>query len=99
MKAHLLHRDSEFDWRPPLEEAALREATRNGRRNQKRTCDPLRGLPWNAETLTADLALTTLFETMAQGDDCVFEVSRRVVLGGVSGDIDTISYRQAVLQD
>ena len=99
MKAHLLHRDSEFDWRPPLEEAALREAARNGRRNQTRTCDPLRGLPWNADTLTADLALTTLFETMAHGDDCVFEVSRRAVLAGVSGDIDTISYRQAVLQD
>ncbi|HVY57724.1 MAG TPA: DNA mismatch repair protein MutS [Xanthobacteraceae bacterium] len=82
-----------------MEEAALREAARNGRRNQTRTCDPQRGLPWNAETLTADLALRTLFETMAQDDDCVFEVSRRVVLGGVSGDIDTIRYRQAVLQD
>ena len=99
MKAHLLYRDRDFDWRPPLETAALREAAREGRRNQKQSCDPARGLPWNRDTLTADLALTTLFETMSQGDDSVFEVSRRVVLGGVNGDIETIRYRQAVLQD
>jgi hypothetical protein len=99
MKAHLLYRASDFDWRPPLEVAAARADARAGRRNQTRPVDPARGLPWNAEALTADLALTTLFETMAQGDECVFEVSRRVLLGGVSGDIETIQYRLAVLRD
>jgi len=99
MKAHLLHCDRDFDWRPPLEEAALKEAARAGRRNQTCTCDPSRGLPWNLDALTADLALNTLFETMAQGDQHIFEVARRVLLCGVSGDLETIRYRQAVLQD
>ncbi len=99
MKARLLYRDRDFDWRPPLEEAALKEAARAGRRNQTRTCDSSRGLPWNTDALTTDLALGTLFETMAQGDDYIFEVARRVLLCGVSSDIETIGYRQAVLLD
>ncbi len=36
---------------------------------------------------------------MAQGDDCVFEVARRVILAGVTSDLETIHYRQAILQD
>ena len=57
------------------------------------------GLPWNDEALTTDLGLNTLFVTMARGDDCVFEAARRVILAGVTGDLDTIHYRQAILQD
>jgi hypothetical protein len=62
----------------------LREAARTGRRYQIEHFDPRSGLPWNAEALTADLALTTLFDAMAAGDDCVFEVSRKVILSAVT---------------
>jgi hypothetical protein len=100
MKAHLLYRSRDFDWKWALQAAAEREASRTGRRSyQSQTFDPQVGLPWNAEALTADLALTTLLNTMARDDDCVFEVARKVLLAGVEGDLDTIRYRQAILRD
>ncbi|MBI4012356.1 MAG: DNA mismatch repair protein MutS [Candidatus Rokubacteria bacterium] len=100
MKAHLLHRSRDFDWKWALQAAAEREARRTGRRSyQSQSVDPRSGLPWNAEALTTDLALTTLFNAMARDDDCVFEVSRKVLLAGVTGDLETIRYRQAILQD
>ncbi len=99
MKAHLLDRSRDFDWREPLQAAAARAAARSGRQYRGQNFDPRSGLPWNGEALTTDLALNTLFDAMACGDDCVFEVARRVVLAGVDGNIDTIRYRQSVLQD
>jgi hypothetical protein len=99
MKARLLHPDRDSDWRTPLQAAAIREAARNRRQIRMQEFDRRAGLPWNDEALTADLGLATLFETMADGDDCVFEVSRRVVLGGVRGDPATIRHRQAILRD
>jgi len=100
MKARLLHRRQDFDWKWALQAAAEREATRTGRRSDRsQASDRRSGLPWNAEALTADLALTTLFNAMARDDDCVFEVARTVILAGVKGDLDTIRYRQGVLQD
>jgi ABC-type hemin transport system ATPase subunit len=102
MKARLLHRDRDFDWLWSLEAAAVRAATRTGRRHyrdKERPFDPNSGLPWHADALTADLALTTLFEAMALGDDCIYEVSRKVILTAVTGDLETIRYRQDVLQD
>jgi hypothetical protein len=100
MKCHLLFRDKDFDWRWALQAAAKREALRSGRRySTSSQSEGTSALPWNAEVLTADLALETLFGAMSQGDDIVFEVARRVVLDGVCGDLDTIRYRQEVLQD
>jgi hypothetical protein len=99
MKAGLLYRDRDFDWRTPLSAAAAREAERPRRQMRGQDFDRRAGLPWNEQALTADLALTTLFEAMARGDDCVFEVARRVIFAGLHGDLDAISYRQAVLQD
>jgi hypothetical protein len=99
MKAHLLYPRRDFDWRTPLQAAAIREAARNRRQIRMQDFDRRAGLPWNDEALTADLGLETLFETMANGDDCIFEVSRRVVLGGVRGDLATIRHRQAILRD
>jgi hypothetical protein len=100
MKAHLLYRDREFDWRWALAAAADRESRRTGRRSQPSgTFDPRAGLPWNAEALTTDLGLTTVLEAMARDDDCVFEVARRVLLAGVQGDLETIRYRQAIVED
>lgn len=100
MTAHLLYRDRTFDWRWALAAAAEREARRTGRRSpQSPTFDPRAGLPWNADALTTDLGLTTVFEAMARDDDCVFEVARKVLLASVQGDLETIRYRQAILQD
>jgi hypothetical protein len=100
MKARLLYRGRDFDWKWALQAAAEREAGRTGRRyHRTQGFDPRSGLPWNAGALTTDLALDTLFAAMAHDDDCVFEVARKVVLAGVKGDLDTIRYRQAILQD
>jgi hypothetical protein len=96
----LLHRNEEFDWKWALQAAAEREGARTGRRQARSgEFDPRSGVPWNAEALTADLSLGTLFDAMAREDDCVFEVARKVILGGVAGDLQTIRYRQEILQD
>ncbi|HXH14097.1 MAG TPA: DNA mismatch repair protein MutS [Alphaproteobacteria bacterium] len=100
MKAHLLYRSRDFDWQCALQAAAERQATRTGRRYPRSPeFDPRSGLPWNAEALTADLALNTLFNAMARDDDCIFEVARKVILAGVKGDLETIRYRQSIVQD
>ena len=56
-------------------------------------------LPWNEQALTQDLALNTLFKAMAQGDKFVLEVVRKVLLSGFDNDLETIHYRQNILQD
>jgi hypothetical protein len=99
MKAHLLYRSKDYDWKWAAQAEAVRDARRSGRRYQPKDFNPQSGLPWNEKVLTADLALTTLFNAMALNDDCVFEVARSVILAGVSGDLDTIRYRQDILQD
>jgi hypothetical protein len=102
IKAHLLYRNQDLDWKWVLGAAAERETTRTGRRyhrNDDLHFVPRSVLPWNAEALTEDLALNTVFEAMAQGDDCVFEAAKMVILAGVKGDFDTIRYRQHILQD
>ncbi len=60
--------------------------------------DPDRELPFNTADLVQDLALTTLFEAMAQKDRFVLEVVRQVLLLG-GDDINTIRYRQDILAD
>jgi hypothetical protein len=97
MKARLLYRDSDFDWRTPLQAAV--EAARNRRPARGPAIDPRAGLPWNEGALTADLGLDTLFQVIAREDECIFEVARRVIFSGAQGDLDAILYRQSVLQD
>lgn len=63
-----------------------------------RDFDLQRPLPPHAPALTQDLELTTLFNAMALGDKFVFEVAREAVLSSVT-DLDTIRYRQHMLQD
>lgn len=100
MKAHLLYRDRDFDWQGAIAAATEREFIRSGRRFRKDQASDWRSkLPWNADALTADLALTPMLEAMAGSDDHVFEVSRRIILDGVAGNLDVIRYRQGILQD
>jgi hypothetical protein len=100
MKARLLHPQADFPWQWAKQAAAERSARRTGYRSYRpEGFDPRSGLPWNAEDLLSDLGLLPLLETMAQEDDWIFEVSRRVLLEGTSGDLDVVLYRQAVLQD
>jgi MutS domain V len=56
-------------------------------------------LPWNEAALTADLAVDTLLNAMANGDKTILETANKVVLAGVDGDAATIGHRRAVLQD
>jgi len=58
-----------------------------------------RPLPWNADALVKDLGLETLFHAMAQGDEFILDVVRRVVLSGPENGIETVRYRQGVLRD
>jgi hypothetical protein len=100
MKARLLYPHAEFPWQWAAQAAAERSARRTGYRSYRAEgFDPRAGLPWNADDLLTDLGLVPLLETMAGEDDWIFEVSRRVLLEGTSGDLDVVLYRQAVLQD
>lgn len=61
--------------------------------------DPDQKLPSNEEILAKDLELETLFNAMALKDRFIFKVAKKAVLGGNKNDIDTLLYRQSILQD
>jgi DNA mismatch repair ATPase MutS len=63
-----------------------------------RDFDMAAGLPANELALTEDLALDTLFDGMASGDEFLLEVARRAVLSSLT-DTDAIGYRQRILED
>ncbi len=56
-------------------------------------------LPANEEALMQDLELETLFNAMALGDEFLFEVAKKAVIGGMNTDLETIRYRQRILKD
>ncbi|HSI14216.1 MAG TPA: DNA mismatch repair protein MutS [Chthoniobacter sp.] len=56
-------------------------------------------LPSHHEALIQDLNLETLFGAMAGDDEYLHEAARQVMLKSFSDDIETIQYRQAILQD
>ncbi|HXF93963.1 MAG TPA: hypothetical protein VNK46_14515 [Nitrospiraceae bacterium] len=58
-----------------------------------------RDLQGHERLLLQDLELNTLFRTMANGDEFLFDVARTVLLSGLENDVDTVLYRQAVLKD
>jgi len=55
-------------------------------------------LPPYTVDLSRDLALNALFEAMAQGDDFLMEVIRRVMFTSLN-ETEVISYRQEILKD
>ncbi len=95
MKAWLLFRDRDF---ATPQELLVSEFDRR-RRGSQPGFDPHGELPWNAPALTQDLELNVLFNAMALGDEFLFEVAKKAVLGGMENDVDTIHHRQAILQD
>jgi DNA mismatch repair ATPase MutS len=60
--------------------------------------DLQRKLPANDQALTQDLALNTLFDAMALGDEFLLEVAKKAVLSSLN-DPDSILYRQNILKD
>jgi DNA mismatch repair ATPase MutS len=60
--------------------------------------DLQRAFPPYEQALIQDLELPTLFNAMARGDKLIFEVVKRVLLSSLK-DLETIRYRQQILQD
>lgn len=55
--------------------------------------------PWNGPDLVQDLQLDPVLNTMAAGDEFLYEVARIALLSGLGNVPDVIEYRQAVLRD
>jgi DNA mismatch repair ATPase MutS len=107
MKVFLLHPDQDFAVKPELRDAIFGAmasgdlfALANVRRDlaHGRSPGPPAGPPGTDDVLTQDLELKTLWNTMAAGDEFLFEMARRAVLSSL-GDPDAIVYRQRVLAD
>ncbi|MBV8816147.1 MAG: DNA mismatch repair protein MutS [Verrucomicrobia bacterium] len=56
-------------------------------------------LPWNEQALVHDLGLDVVLAVMAQRDKFLFAASKEIILSSLATDVDTILYRQRVLQD
>jgi len=56
-------------------------------------------LPCHESALMQDLELGTLLHAMAGDDKFLFEVARKALLLGLQNDLETILYRQEILQD
>jgi DNA mismatch repair ATPase MutS len=63
-----------------------------------RDFDAEQALPANADMLTQDLELNTLFQAMAQGDEYLYKVAQRAVLSSLEAP-EAVRYRQEILQD
>jgi DNA mismatch repair ATPase MutS len=106
MKVFLLHRDQDFAVKPELRDAIFGAmasgdlfAITNARRDlahERRPGPP--AAPASDDVLAQDLELETLWNTMAAGDEFLFEMAKRGVLSSLS-DPDAIVYRQRVLAD
>lgn len=64
-----------------------------------RDLDLEEALPALAEQTRRDLDLDTLCEAMADGDDFLLQVARHVLLSSGGNDVETVFYRQHVLED
>ena len=87
MKALLMHRDRDF---LTIEEIPREERYRNYGQRQ---------LSPHERALMQDLEVDTVLRAMAGDDPFLLEVARRALLAGLSNDVDTVLYRQAILKD
>ena len=67
--------------------------------HRDRDFDMKQSLPWNERALTQDLELDTLLRAMADNDEFLFDVARKAIFSGFQNDVDTILYRQEIIQD
>ncbi len=67
--------------------------------HRDRDFDMKQSLPWNERALTQDLELDTLLRAMADNDEFLFDVARKAIFSGFQNDVDTILYRQEIVQD
>jgi len=107
MKVFLLHPDQDFAVKPELRDVIFGAmasgdlfAITNVRRDLERgrLPGPSAAPPGSDAVLTQDLELKTLWNTMAAGDEFLFEMAKRGVLSSLS-DPGAIVYRQRVLAD
>jgi DNA mismatch repair ATPase MutS len=107
VKVFLLHKDKDFAVKPELRDAIFGAmasgdlfAITNVRRNLQRgrNSGSIAAPPGSDDVLTQDLELQTLWNTMAAGDEFLFEMAKRGVLSSLS-DPAAIVYRQRVLAD
>jgi DNA mismatch repair ATPase MutS len=107
VKVFLLHRNQDFAVKPELRDAIFGAmesgdlfAITNARRNLERApgSGSIPAPPESVGLLTQDLELETLWNTMAGGDEFLFEMAKRGVLSSLS-DPDAVVYRQRVLVD
>ena len=91
MNAHLLFPHRDFD-----QDESLRSMM-CGYRDARQALE--HQLSKHERALIQDLELNVLFDSMANGDEFLFEVARKVILAGSSNDVETVRYRQQVLKD
>ena len=107
MNPRLMYRDRDFelvsvstptDARTRMSDAE-RVAAHGRRRSGTEEASDAEADPPEIRALVQDLELNTLFGAMAGEDAFLFAVARQALLTAGENDIDTIRYRQAVLQD
>ncbi len=94
MKAFLMFKDRDFD---PQQILMQREKKPRSWETDERL-SLQKFLPWNEKALTQDMGLDILINSMASGDNFLFEVAKVTMLSIVT-DTDTILYRQQILRD
>lgn len=109
MKVFLLHRDRDFQFQPALHDRVF-EAMLTGNpwtlihlRRQLASTEVAntthtRRKPGTDDLLTQDLELHTLWDTMAGGDEFLYETAKRAILSPLL-EPEEITYRQRVLTD
>jgi DNA mismatch repair ATPase MutS len=89
-----MYKDKDFD---PDQILRKRESNiRAWEKNQNLEIERI--LPWNEEDLRKDFGVDILLNSMAEGDNFLFEVGEVAILKTVS-DPETIIYRQDILRD
>ena len=90
MRTLLMHPDRDFD---------PHQSLLGDQMYRYRNVDRQQQLPPREQALIQDLELDTLVRAMAGSDEFLFDVARKAILSGLRNDVDTILYRQQILND